>query len=86
MLVKIFVQDNCPNCPPSKELGKELEKAGVNVEFHDVKTPNGLAESLMFNVLSTPSTVLLNDEGGKKSFLGITPTINEVKKWLSLKE
>jgi thiol-disulfide isomerase/thioredoxin len=83
MLVKIFVQDVCPNCPPSKKLGKELEKKKIKVEFLNVKTPNGLAESLMYNVMSTPSTVIVDDVGEEvKSFLGITPSIDEVKKWL----
>ncbi|MBN1923879.1 MAG: thioredoxin family protein [Nanoarchaeota archaeon] len=82
MLVKIFVQENCPNCPQSKELGKQLLNDGVSVEFHDVRTTEGLAESLMFDVLSTPSTVILKENKVVQSFLGATPKIEEVKKWL----
>lgn len=82
MLIKIFVSDKCPNCPPSKELGERLESEGLNVEFHNINTPDGLAESLMHNVLSTPSTVILNEEKEVASFLGKTPGVEEVKKWL----
>ena len=82
MLVKIFVQENCPNCPPSKELGQKLVSEGVNVEFHDVKTPDGLAESLLYNILSTPSTILLKEDGSSRLFLGVTPSMEEVKEWL----
>ncbi len=78
MIVKIFVQDSCPNCPASKELGKELQKKGLNVEFHNIKTPDGLAESLMNDVLSTPSTLVIENGRIIKSFLGITPKIDDV--------
>lgn len=82
MLVKIFTQESCPNCPKSKELGQKLIEKGVNVEFFDVKTPNGLAESLMHNVLSTPSIVITEENKEVCSFLGKTPEIEEVTKWL----
>ncbi len=82
MLVKIFVQEDCPNCPPSKALGEKLLKEGISVEFHDVKTSDGLAESLMFNVLSTPSTIVLNNNEVISSFLGTTPNEEDLRNWL----
>lgn len=81
MLVKIFVQDICPNCPPSKELGKKLQEKGINVEFHNVKTPEGLSESLMHNVMSTPSTIIVKEDKVVDSHLGKTPSMEEVMKW-----
>ena len=78
----MFVQDNCPNCPPTKELGKLLISKGLEVEFHDIKTPDGLAESLMHNVMSTPSTVIVKNDKVLQNFLGTTPSIEEVMKWL----
>jgi len=81
MIVKMFVQDSCPNCPNTKALGKELINQGLNVEFFDVKTPEGLAESLMFDVLTTPSTIVLKKEKVVDKFLGNTPEIGDVKKW-----
>lgn len=82
MKVKIFTQNNCPNCPKAKELGEELLKQGLNVEFYDIKTTEGLTESLMHNILSTPSIVILKDGKVVEEFLTKTPKIEEVKKWL----
>ncbi|MDD2678566.1 MAG: thioredoxin family protein [Candidatus Nanoarchaeia archaeon] len=82
MKVKIFTQDNCPNCPQAKKLGEELIKQGLNAEFYDVKTPQGLAESLMHNVLSTPSIIIIKENKVVEEFLAQTPQIEEVKKWL----
>ena len=82
MKIKIFTQPNCPNCPAAKKLGQELIKEGVDVEFYDIKTPEGLAESVMHSVLSTPSLLILNNEKVVVDFLSQTPKIEEVKKWL----
>ena len=82
MVVKIFISDDCPNCPASKELGEKLIKKGIPVEFHDAKTSDGLAESLMHNVLSTPSTLIIKENKVVKAFLGETPAIEEVNSWL----
>jgi len=82
MKIKIFTQPSCPNCPAAKKLGEELIREGLNVEFFDIKTADGLTESLMHNILSTPSLILLKDEKVVAEFLAKTPRIEEVKKWL----
>jgi predicted thioredoxin/glutaredoxin len=82
MKIKIFIQPSCPNCPKAKELGQELINIGEDVEFYDTKTPQGLAESLMHNILSTPSLLVLKDSEVIAEFLAQTPKIEEVKKWL----
>ena len=82
MKVKIFTQTSCPNCPQAKELGTELLSQGINVEFYDVKTSEGLTESLMHNILSTPSIIIMKDSEVVAEFLAKTPKIEEVKKWL----
>ncbi|MFA5333988.1 MAG: thioredoxin family protein [Candidatus Nanoarchaeia archaeon] len=82
MKIKIFTQPNCPNCPAAKILGQELLKEGADVEFYDIKTPQGLTESIMHNVLSTPSVLILNNEEVIAEFLSQAPKIEEVKKWL----
>jgi len=81
-LIKIFIQDTCTNCPNAKKLGQELIKEGKTVEFYNVRTPEGLAESLMHNVLSTPSIIITKEDEEINSFRGETPNIEEVKKWL----
>jgi glutaredoxin len=82
MKIKIFIQPNCPNCPSAKKLGQELLKQGADVEFYDIKTIEGLTESLMHNILSTPSLIILKNSEVITEFLAQTPKIEEVKKWL----
>ena len=83
--VKVFVSDSCPNCPPTKELARELDKKGVKVETYNIRSADGLAESLMYDVLSTPSTLILNSGGKVKAYLGVTPNISEVLEVLNKK-
>jgi arsenate reductase-like glutaredoxin family protein len=82
MKIKIFTQPSCPNCPEAKKLGQELLNQGIDVEFFDIRTPEGLTESLMHNILSTPSLIILKNSEIIAEFLAKTPKIEEVKKWL----
>lgn len=83
MKLKIFVKQGCPDCPPAKKLGQELEKAGKKIEFVDIDTPDGLAEAVLFDVMATPSLVVV-DENSKavKSWKGETPPRKEAEKLL----
>jgi len=83
MILKIFWQKNCPNCPLAKELGKKLEKE-IKVELHNVETVDGLAEAAYFNVLSTPTLVLV-DDGNREvaSWRGKVPKEEEIRKFLN---
>jgi glutaredoxin len=84
MIVKIFWQNECSRCPQAKELGKELEENGVKVEYHDVKNLDGLAEATYFNVLSTPSIIVVDDDQKEvNGWRGETPEIKDVKKFLN---
>jgi len=83
MIVKIFWQENCSRCPLTKKLGKELEGEGVKVEYHDINTPDGLAEAMFYDVLSTPSLVIADDEKKEiTAWRGETPKMEDVKKFL----
>lgn len=83
MKVKIFLKDGCPNCPSAKDLGKSLEKDGINVEYHDITTIDGLAESTYFGVMSTPSILVVGwDDTEKVSWRSAVPEIDEVRKVL----
>ena len=79
MIIKIFWQPECPKCPQAKELGEELKKEGHNVEFHNVKEVDGLSESLFYDVLSTPSVVVIEDGKKKASWYGEVPEIKNIK-------
>ena len=82
MEVKIFWQDQCPNCPLAKELGKKLEEQGVNVNYYDIKEVNGLTTATLFGVMSTPSIVVAEGDNEIASWKGEVPSIEEVKKHL----
>lgn len=79
MIVKIFWQPECPKCPEAKKFGEILKKDGANVEFHNIKEVDGLSESLFYDVLSTPSVVLVEDGEKKAAWYGEVPELNSVK-------
>ncbi len=84
MKIKIFWQESCTRCPPTKELGKKLEMEGIKVEYYDIGTPDGLAEAMFHDVLSTPSLILTDDKKNELvAWRGETPSIEKVKKFLS---
>lgn len=82
MEVKIFWQEQCPNCPPAKELGKKLEEIGANVEYFNVKEVDGLTSATFFGVMSTPSVVVAEASNEVASWKGEVPALEEVKKHL----
>jgi len=82
MDIKIFWQENCPNCPPAKELGKKLEEEGIKVEYHNIKEVDGLTTATLFGVMSTPAIVLAEGDNEIASWKDEVPKIEEVKKQL----
>jgi hypothetical protein len=78
--VKIFWQESCPNCPPAKELGKRLAASGATVEYYNVKDTDGLTEAVLHGLMSTPSVVVVADDGSEKAvWRGAAPKLEEVK-------
>jgi thiol-disulfide isomerase/thioredoxin len=63
MLLKLFWKKNCPKCPPAKEATEALEREGIPVEYLDVETVEGRAEAVYYQVLSTPTAVLVGSDG-----------------------
>lgn len=59
--IKLFVKQDCPRCPAAKHAVDGLN----GVEIYDVGDVDGLAEAAYFNVLSTP-TVLVVDASGRE--------------------
>lgn len=80
MLVKIFWKEDCPNCPPVKALGKNLEQdEGLDVIYYNTNEPDGLAESVMYDVMSTPSVIVCNDKGEEiKGWRGSVPVVGDI--------
>jgi glutaredoxin len=80
MIVKIFSMENCPKCESTKKMMKEIEEEGIKTEFHDIRTIDGLAEAMLFNVMDTPSFVVVGDDKRElKTWKGSMPTIEEIK-------
>lgn len=82
MEVKIFTQDQCPNCPPAKEIGKKLEEQGITVNYYDIKDVDGLTTATLFGIMSTPSIVVSEGDKEIKSWKGEVPSIQDVKEQL----
>lgn len=79
MKVKIFTKKACPKCPPAKELAAELKNDNVDVDLYDMETPDGLAEAAMYNVMATPTIIIVDeDDKEKKSFRGSVPALKEI--------
>lgn len=80
MILKIFTQPNCPQCPAAKKLGEEIERERkLKVEWFDVTTVDGLAEASFYSVMSTPSLVLFEDSGKEIwGWRGEMPSVKEV--------
>lgn len=81
MLIKLFWKENCPQCPLAKALVSQFEDTPI--ELFDIEEPNGLAEAAFYNVIATPSIVLVDDRGGEiKSWRGIVPSAQELRRWI----
>lgn len=55
----MFVKEGCPSCPAAREVAGQFNFAKV----YDLDDPDGLAEASFYSVLSTPSFVLVGDDG-----------------------
>lgn len=81
MMVKIFWQEKCPSCPQAKALGKKLElDEGMDITYYNIKEADGLSEAIMYDLMSTPSVIICEDNGDEiKGFRGNVPSVNDIK-------
>jgi len=59
MEVKLFIKEDCPRCPAAKRACEGVQ----NVEIYDVASIDGLAEASFYNVMATPSVLVLDSSG-----------------------
>ncbi len=72
--LKFFSKDNCPNCVPAKEIVEAIKKQGIIVEQYNVDSVDGRAEAMFYDVMGTPSTVLVDPKGNEiASWRGAVP-------------
>lgn len=83
MIIRIFWKENCPNCPPAKELGVMLTSKNINVEYYNILEVDGLAKAQIHNVLSTPTIILLKKDEELSRWNGHAPGIAEINKYLN---
>ena len=87
MKLKIFTKPDCPNCPAAKILGKKLETQGAKVDWFDLSEDKGLSEAVYFDVLSTPTLIVIDDKDNEiKSWRGEVPQMDLILKELKLKK
>ena len=80
MKLKVFTKTDCPKCPIAKELGQKIEKEGKTVEWFDLDQEEGLTEAVYFDVLSTPSLIVTDeDDEVIKAWRGEVPQYKEVQ-------
>jgi len=79
MQIKIFWQPECPKCPKAKELGEKLKREGYEVELFNIKEIDGMAESVYYDVLSTPSVVVVDNGERKAAWFGEVPNADSIK-------
>jgi glutaredoxin len=78
--IKIFTKAECPKCPAAKEIGSILQLEGLQVNYYDLETPDGLAEAAFYSVLSTP-TIIIEDQDERilAGWRGSIPTLQEIQ-------
>ena len=57
MVLKVFVKDDCPNCPAAKEVANQFSFS----RLYSLDDAEGLAEAAFHSVLCTPSMVLVDE-------------------------
>lgn len=68
-----FSSEYCTQCPPTARLLGELELADPNVRHLEVDITQRLDLARKYNVLQTPTTLVLDRKGNVKSRIGGAP-------------
>jgi len=83
--IKIFWQENCPNCTKAKDLGKILAEE-LEVQYYNVNTVDGLSEACLYQVMSTPTIILVSENKEEiESWRGIVPEIDYIREKVTSK-
>ncbi len=83
MKIKIFWKKNCSHCPQAKKIGKMIEDK-AEVQYCDIDTVEGLAEACMLNVMSTPTIMIVDNEGNEtEAWRGTVPKIEDIEERIS---
>jgi hypothetical protein len=82
MKLKLFTQPTCAKCPAAKLVVKQVEHK-VTVENYDIKTEMGLTEALSYDIMTTPSIVILDHEDNVLAeWKSVVPSLEDLNKIL----
>lgn len=77
MIIKFFFKKDCPKCPAAKEV---VSRFGDWVEYYDLDTVDGLAEGAFMQVMATPTTIVIDEQGREvRAWRGEIPSEDELK-------
>jgi hypothetical protein len=86
MEVKLFGSKNCPLCSQLQICSLQLKDI-VKVEYYDVDTREGLAESAYWEVIKLPTILIISSEGEiLNRYEGEVPPLAELKNFLIHKD
>ena len=77
MILKVFTQPTCPRCPAAKKVVAQVEDK-FTVEQYDIKTEDGLSEALEYDVMATPSMIVIDKNKIVGEWRGQAPTVEEL--------
>jgi len=79
MKLKLLWRKECKMCTPAKTACARLEKEGIEVEYFDVDTVEGMAEAAFYEVSSTPTTIVVDRRGNEvASWRGEAPEVEAI--------
>ena len=84
--LKLFWREDCGRCGPAKAICAKLEGDGFAVEYYDVESVDGMAEAAFYQVASTPTAIIVDEDGNEAaSWRGDLPDAATVMRQLGVK-
>lgn len=76
MEVKLFVRDDCPECPAARAACEGIS----NLSVYDVGDIRGIAEASLLGIASVPSIVVVDSSGREvAAWRGTTPDPSAIR-------
>jgi len=83
MKILLFVSSRCPHCPKAESVVKTVVpkyyEHGVKFEKIRIKTSEGKRLSREFNIMSTPTVLMLDGNGAEIQRIAGVPSENNLK-------
>ena len=79
MRLKLFWRRNCATCIPAKAVCEGLRGEGLEVEYLNMDELEGRAEAAFYQVMATPTAVLVDWKGEEvASWRGVIPDREDI--------